>query len=77
MESSFGATGLINIVLSLLFISVSWWGIQSFRFDLFMKDHKGPQTKVLQILLSIALGPGVARFFMDYLGWSLMLKGLL
>lgn len=77
IESSFGATGLINIVLSLIFIAVSWWAIQTFKFDLFVKDHKGPQAKVLQILLSIALGHGVARFFMDYLGWSLMLKQLL
>ena len=71
-----GSTGLINIFLSLVFIALSWWAIQGFRFDLFCKDLKGPQTKVLQILVSIALGHSVARFFMDYLGWSLMLKQL-
>ncbi len=76
LESSFGATGLINIILSLVFIALSWWAIQSFRFDLFFKDIKSPQTKILQIMLSIALGHSVAQFFMDYLGWSIMLKQL-
>ncbi|RXT04381.1 DUF1146 family protein [Ammoniphilus sp. CFH 90114] len=71
-----GSTGLINIFLSLIFISISWWAIQCFRLDLFVKDYKSAQVKALQILLSIALGHGVARFFMDYLGWSMMLKQL-
>lgn len=72
----FGATGLINILLSLVFITLSWWAVQSFRLDLFVKDYKSPQAKVLQILVSVALGHSVAKFFMDYLGWSLMLKQL-
>ncbi|WP_134702572.1 DUF1146 family protein [Ammoniphilus sp. YIM 78166] len=71
-----GTTGLINIVLSLAFITLSWWAIQSFRFDLFVKDYKSPQVKVLQMFVAISLGHGVARFFMDYLGWSMMLKQL-
>ena len=71
-----GSTGLINIFLSLVFIWISWWAIQCFRLDLFVKDYKRPQVKALQILVSVALGHGVARFFMDYLGWSMMLKQL-
>lgn len=71
-----GSTGLINIFLSLVFIWISWWAIQCFRLDLFVKDYKSPQVKALQILVSVALGHGVARFFMDYLGWSMMLKQL-
>ncbi|HJV45989.1 MAG TPA: DUF1146 family protein [Bacillota bacterium] len=72
-----GANGLINILLSLVFITLSWWALQAFRFDLFVKDHKGAKSKVLQILAAVALGHSVAKFFMDYLGWSLMLKQLL
>lgn len=76
MEFSMGVTGLVNIVVSLALIALSWWALQSFRFDLFVKDHKSSQAKLLQILLSLALGHGVARFFMDYLGWSSMLRYL-
>lgn len=77
MESSFGATGLVNIVLSLVFITISWWALQSFRFDLFVHSPRSAQAKVLQVLAAVALGHSVARFFMDYLGWSIMLKQLL
>jgi uncharacterized integral membrane protein (TIGR02327 family) len=72
-----GANGLINILLSLVFITISWWALQTCRFDLFVKDYKGGRAKALQILIAIALGHSVARFFMDYLGWSLMLKQLI
>jgi uncharacterized integral membrane protein (TIGR02327 family) len=75
--SSFGTTGLVNIVLSLLCIGISWWALQAIRIDLFVKQYDHPRTKVLLIFLSIIIGNGVARFFMDYLGWSLMLKQLL
>jgi uncharacterized integral membrane protein (TIGR02327 family) len=74
---SLGTTGLINILVSLVSILVSWWALQVFKFDLFVKRQTSAQAKVLQILLSIALGHEVAKFFMDYLGWSLMLKELL
>lgn len=71
-----GLTGLINIFISLVFIALSWWALQVFRFDLFFQDYKSPQAKLLQIFVSLALGHSVARFFMDYLGWSTMLKHL-
>ncbi|RKD23083.1 hypothetical protein BEP19_12725 [Ammoniphilus oxalaticus] len=76
MGLGMGADGLINIFISLVFITLSWWALQTLRFELFTNDYKGAQTRLLQILASIALGHGVARFFMDYLGWSLMLKQL-
>jgi uncharacterized integral membrane protein (TIGR02327 family) len=74
---SLGTTGLINILITLVFIVISWWALQTFKFDLFVKKHNSAQSKVLQILLSVALGHQVAQFFIDYLAWSLMLKQLL
>ncbi len=69
-------SAVLNIVLSVVFIGVSWWALQAFRFDLFVKKADSAQAKLLQILLSIFIGYGVARFFLEYLGWSLMLKDL-
>lgn len=68
---------VINILISIVFIALSWWALQAFRFDLFVVKPDSAQAKLLQILLAIFIGYGVARFFMDYLGWSLMLKELL
>jgi uncharacterized integral membrane protein (TIGR02327 family) len=76
VETMMEISAVLNIVLSVVFIGVSWWALQAFRFDLFVKKPDSAQAKLLQILLSIFIGYGVARFFMEYLGWSLMLKDL-
>ncbi|GEN34424.1 DUF1146 family protein [Aneurinibacillus danicus] len=66
--------GIINILLSLVFIALSFWALQAFRFDLFVSNPKGPQSKLLQILLSIVIGHNVASFFADYFGWTQLLR---
>lgn len=76
MIASLEASAVLNIVLSIVFIALSWWALQAFRFDLFVKKVDSAQAKLLQILLSIFIGYGVARFFLEYLGWSLMLREL-
>lgn len=74
---SFGVSALVSIVVSIVCIGLSWWALQIFRFDLFVKKADSAQTKLLQILLSIFIGHGVADFFMEYLGWSLMLQNFI
>jgi uncharacterized integral membrane protein (TIGR02327 family) len=69
-----GVTALINMILSLFFIGISWWALQMFKFDLFIKNVNSVQAKFLQIILSIVLGHGVAQFFMDYMQWTTFLK---
>ncbi|MBO8171993.1 MAG: DUF1146 domain-containing protein [Bacillaceae bacterium] len=70
----FGIQAVISILLSLIFIALSWFALQTFKFDLFLHRPDGWQAKTLMILLSIVIGHGVANFFLDYLGWSLMLR---
>lgn len=70
-------TGAFSIVIMLVCIGLSWWALQSFRIDVFLKNPKGPQAKLLQILLSLALGYETARFILDYFHWSALLKGFL
>ncbi|MGN7469283.1 DUF1146 family protein [Brevibacillus sp. SAFN-007a] len=68
--------GVVSIVLSIVFIALSWWALQSFRFEKIVKHPQGAQAKLLQILLSIVIGYEVSRFFLDYLGWSLTFGNL-
>jgi uncharacterized integral membrane protein (TIGR02327 family) len=72
--SFLGVTALINMFLSIIFIYVSWWALQVFKFDLFIRDVNGPQAKLLQIFLAVVIGHGVATFFIDYLQWTSFLK---
>jgi uncharacterized integral membrane protein (TIGR02327 family) len=76
MIASMEWSAVLGIAVNVVFIGLSWWALQAFRFDLFVKQPESAQAKLLQILLSIFMGAGVARFFLEYLGWSLMLKGL-
>ncbi|MCI1694675.1 DUF1146 family protein [Aneurinibacillus aneurinilyticus] len=66
--------GVINILLSLVFIALSFWALQAFRFDLFVSNPKGPRAILLQIFLSIFIGHGVASFFTEYFGWTQLLR---
>lgn len=76
MAESVGVSALVYIILTIVSIGGSWWALQAFRFDLFVKNPNSAQAKLLQILLSIFLGHGVARFFLEYLGHSLLLQTL-
>jgi uncharacterized integral membrane protein (TIGR02327 family) len=68
--------GFMSIILSIVFIGLSWWALQSFRFEKILKHPNGAQAKLLQIFLSIVIGYEVSRFFLDYLGWSLLFGNL-
>ena len=74
---SLGLTGLFGILLSLLGITLAWWALQSFRFDLLVKEPQSPPAKMLMILLAVLLGHSFARFIMDYLSWAQLLSQLL
>lgn len=69
-------TGVVNIVITVLCIWLAWWALQTFRFDVFMRDPKGARAKMLMVLISIVLGHAVARFVIDYLQWSMLLGNL-
>ncbi|WNC14511.1 DUF1146 family protein [Brevibacillus brevis] len=68
--------GFLSIVLNIVFIGLSWWALQSFRFEKILKRPNGAQAKLLQIFLSIVVGYEISRFFLDYLGWSLTFGNL-
>ncbi|MFH5187601.1 DUF1146 family protein [Paenibacillus sp. TAB 01] len=76
MKSSMGMNGLLNIVIVLICIGCSWWALQELQFDKLTKRPRSTQSKVLQILLSVALGYQVAKFVIDYFQWFTWLPGM-
>lgn len=67
-------SGLVSIIVSLFCIWLSWWALQNLKLDLVIRNPKGPQGKLLHVLLAVVLGHFVAGFLLDYLTWSQMLK---
>lgn len=74
--TAIGLTALLNMLLTIVLILVSWWALQAFKFDLFLNRPGGAQAKLLHILLSVLIGHTVSNFFIRYMDWSSMLKYL-
>ncbi|MCR6112337.1 DUF1146 domain-containing protein [Bacillus sp. A301a_S52] len=71
-----GQQSLFGIMISLMVLTIVWWSIQSFKFDLFLKNPDGVKAKVLLIMVTIALTHIITRFLLDYLEWSTNLRYL-
>lgn len=67
---------LLNIVLALICVGLSFWALQQLKLDQWLKQPGSAQAKLLHLLLSIALGYEVASFLSSYLSWSGMLTGM-
>jgi uncharacterized integral membrane protein (TIGR02327 family) len=65
-----GQQALIAIFSHLLFITLTWWALQGVHFEHLMKKGRVMQTKVLLLLITIAVGTSVSNFFLDYLSYS-------
>ncbi len=76
MFDGFGQQAVIHIVASVFFLAVTWWALQSFRFDLFVKEPNSPKAKLLMIIVTIAIAQLLSSFFLDYLNSSQMLRYL-
>jgi uncharacterized integral membrane protein (TIGR02327 family) len=76
LSYSMGIMGMVNILVTLVCIAIAWWAVQQFKLDLFLKQPRSGQAKILQILISIVFGYELSRFLMDYFSWSSALQGL-
>ncbi|ANY74035.1 DUF1146 family protein [Paenibacillus ihbetae] len=77
ISGAVGVNGLLSIVVSLACIALSWWALQHLKLDLVVRHPKGPQGKLLHLLLAIVLGRFVAEFLIDYITWSQMIRYML
>lgn len=74
---SLGTDSLLRIMVTLLCILLTWWALKIVRFDIFVKDIKSIQSRVLQLILAIVIGFQLGQFFIAYSDWSSGLRGLL
>lgn len=71
---SMAIQGIVNIIIVLIVIVITWWALQAFKIDLFVRNRNSPQAKALLILLTIAIGSLVGNFFINYLEWASWIK---
>ncbi|MFD0050875.1 DUF1146 family protein [Actinomycetes bacterium NPDC127524] len=70
MFTDIGQQALTGIVVHLFFIAITWWALQALNFDKLLRSNSVLKARVLYILLTIAIGSAVSKFFLDYLVFS-------
>ena len=77
MDSYFVYTGIMGITITIVSIGLSWWALQTVKFEKLLNQPKGAKAIALQIILAVVIGYQLSKFFLDYLGWSYQLRGLI
>ncbi|WP_167261956.1 DUF1146 family protein [Alkalibacillus sp. S2W] len=72
-----GIDALIGITSHIIFIILAWKALEAINIQALFKKNKEIESKLLWILLSIALGTTVSNFFLDFINWSQRLPYLL
>ncbi|MGM8215028.1 DUF1146 family protein [Bacillaceae bacterium W0354] len=61
---------LINITLHIIFIVLSWKSLEALNFEKIIKKNKVVESRLIFILLSIAIGSIVSNFVINFIHWS-------
>ena len=72
-----GQQSLTAIVAYILFIGISFYALQCLRLEQIFKKGMTFQIQLTYILLSVAIGSAVAKFFVDFLALSQKLQYLI
>ncbi|WP_096272688.1 DUF1146 family protein [Paucisalibacillus globulus] len=74
---SIGQVAMMSIISHILFIYITWRLMQTINFEPLIRKGRGTEARILLLFLTIVIGTGVSRFFLEFLQWSQDLKFLL
>jgi len=74
---SIGQVAMMSIISHILFIYITWRLMQTVNFEPLIRKGRGTEARILLLFLTIVIGTGVSRFFLEFLQWSQDLKFLL
>lgn len=61
---------LINIIIHIIFIVLSWKALEGLNFEKLIKKNKVIESRLLFILLSITIGTIASTFVINLIQWS-------
>ncbi|MFD1334628.1 DUF1146 family protein [Oceanobacillus iheyensis] len=67
---SVGQMALISIFSHLFFIYMTWRLVMALNIDYIFKKGRSGEARVFLLFLTIVIGSGVSRFFLEVLQWS-------
>lgn len=69
----FGVQAALNLFIHLIILVITWWAVQSIKWDLWIKSPSSMRAKILMILVTIAISYPVSSFLINYFNWSVQL----
>lgn len=67
---SIGYFAIIGMISHVIFIYLTWIAIQGINLEFFVRKNYVREARLFLILVSIAIGSTVSRFFLDILQWA-------
>ncbi|WP_121641372.1 DUF1146 family protein [Virgibacillus sp. Bac330] len=67
---SLGQQALVSLISHILFIYVTWKLMMAINFEPMIKKGRAKEAQILILFLTIVIGSGVSRFFLEVLQWS-------
>lgn len=71
--ANFGLQAAVDLIIHIVTLIITWWAMQNIKWEAFTRHPKSSRTKILMIFIAIAISYLVAKFFIDYVTWSLNL----
>lgn len=69
----FGVQAALNLFVHLVVLILTWWAIQTVKWDVFLRAPSQIRAKVVMILVAVTISYPVASFLINYLNWSVQL----
>lgn len=76
MIDSIGQNAVISMISHLIFIAITWRVVSTINLDPIIRKGRVTEARILLLFITIVIGSGVSRFFLDFLAWSQDLKFL-
>ncbi|UJL45977.1 DUF1146 family protein [Virgibacillus sp. NKC19-16] len=65
-----GQLAVISIISHIIFISITWRLVVAINFDPLIRKSRVTEARILLLFITIVIGSGVSRFFLEVLQWS-------
>ncbi|WP_106496062.1 DUF1146 family protein [Lentibacillus sp. Marseille-P4043] len=67
---SISQLAITSMISHLIFIFITWKLVQCINFDPLIRKGKVTEARILLLFITIVIGSGVSRFFLEFLQWS-------
>lgn len=70
IDIGIGQLAVISIISHIIFIYLTWRVVVSINFDPLIRKDRVVEARILLLFITIVIGSGVSRFFLEILQWS-------